>query len=72
MKVILLGNSSVGKTSIINKYVKNVFSDNLKPTIGVDFANKVIKKDDLISRSTSCEGGTRYALNQTTDDTIML
>lgn len=71
MKVILLGNSSVGKTSIINKYVKNVFSENLKPTIGVDFANKVLKRDELISRSTSCEGGTRYAMNNN-NDTIML
>jgi GTPase SAR1 family protein len=40
MKVILLGSSNVGKTSIINKYVKNVFYENSKPTIGVDFANK--------------------------------
>ncbi|CDW75403.1 rab family gtpase [Stylonychia lemnae] len=52
LKVIMLGNSGVGKTCIINKYVKNVFSDNIKPTIGVDFANKAISKDDLKSQDT--------------------
>ena len=55
----MLGNSGVGKTCIINKYVKNVFSDNIKPTIGVDFANKTISRDELKSRSTSCDGGTK-------------
>jgi GTPase SAR1 family protein len=66
LKVILLGNSGVGKTSIINKYVKNVFSDNLKPTIGVDFANKPIYNHELKSRSTSCDGNTK--LNNTSND----
>jgi hypothetical protein len=54
LKVILMGNSYVGKTSILNKYVRNVFVESSKPTIGVDFANKAITKDDLKSRSTSC------------------
>lgn len=40
LKVILLGNSNVGKTSIINKYVKGVFYDKPTATVGVDFANK--------------------------------
>ena len=59
LKVILLGDSSVGKTSILNKYVKNVFHENSKPTIGVDFANKAVKRDELKSRSTSCDEGSR-------------
>jgi len=59
LKVIMLGSSGVGKTSIINKYVKNIFQDNLKPTIGVDFANKPITNSELKSRSTSCDGNTK-------------
>jgi len=59
MKVILLGSSGVGKTSILNKYVKNIFHDNLKPTIGVDFANKQISISELKSRSTSCDEKTK-------------
>ena len=62
LKIILLGNSAVGKTCIMNKYVKNVFVENSKPTIGADFANKPVKRIDLKSRSTSCgEGFTKTA-----------
>ena len=63
MKVILLGSSGVGKTSILNKYVKNIFQDNLKPTIGVDFANKQISCNELKSRSTSCDEKTKACLS---------
>lgn len=56
-KIILLGSSGVGKTCIMNKYVKNIFADNNKPTIGADFANKTVKREDLKSRSTSCGEG---------------
>jgi GTPase SAR1 family protein len=45
--VILLGDSNVGKTCIINKYVKNSFINHNKSTIGVDFANKPLSKDEL-------------------------
>jgi GTPase SAR1 family protein len=55
LKVILLGNSNVGKTSIINKYIKDVFYEKPSATVGVDFANKILTKDDLkeVSRTTS-------------------
>lgn len=33
---------SVGKTSIIQKYTNNIFSENTMPTLGVDFAKKII------------------------------
>ena len=39
-KVILIGNSSVGKTCIINRLLYNSFSDNLFSTIGVNIFNK--------------------------------
>jgi GTPase SAR1 family protein len=45
-KVILLGESNVGKTSIMNRYVRNVFYENQQSTIGIDFANKPFKRDD--------------------------
>jgi len=40
-KIILIGPSAVGKTSLINRYVKNQFTD-YKPTLGVDFLLKQI------------------------------
>jgi len=36
-RIITLGNSGVGKTSIINRYTKNVFNDNNSSTIGINF-----------------------------------
>ena len=36
-KIIILGNSTVGKTQIINRYCDNYFTKNYKKTIGVDF-----------------------------------
>ena len=39
-KVITLGDSGVGKTSIINRYTKNVFNDNTASSVGVSFSIK--------------------------------
>ena len=37
IKIVLVGDSGVGKTNILGRYVKNKFINNTKPTIGVDF-----------------------------------
>ncbi len=37
LKFIFLGDSSVGKTSIVEKYTKKKFSDSLQSTVGIDF-----------------------------------
>ncbi len=39
-KVVLIGESGVGKTSIIARYVKNIFSSDTLPTPGASFASK--------------------------------
>jgi Ras-related protein Rab-5C len=41
-KVVLIGETGVGKSSIINRYVKNTFSSDLLPTPGASFASKVM------------------------------
>ena len=48
IKVILLGDASVGKTSLLNKYIKNEFSLNYKATIGADFLTKQIQKENSL------------------------
>eukprot|EP00766_Chilomastix_caulleryi_P004452 gnl/Chilomastix_caulleri/569.p1 GENE.gnl/Chilomastix_caulleri/569~~gnl/Chilomastix_caulleri/569.p1 ORF type:complete len:221 (+),score=46.07 gnl/Chilomastix_caulleri/569:101-763(+) len=45
-KVIVVGNAAVGKTSCIKRCVYDVFFDEYKGTIGVDFAFKVIQRND--------------------------
>ena len=45
IKVILLGNSGVGKTSIINRYIFNKFDQNSETTLGSTFFTKEIEKN---------------------------
>lgn len=42
-RIVLFGDSAVGKTSFMNKYIKNDDIQNYLPTIGVDFGAKIIK-----------------------------
>ena len=37
LKLLLIGNSSVGKSSLLFRFVENTWDDNFVPTIGVDF-----------------------------------
>ena len=39
-KIVLTGNSGVGKSSILQRYMKRTFDENYKITIGVDFLMK--------------------------------
>lgn len=45
VKLVLLGDSGVGKTSIVTQYVSGHVPDNIKPTIGAAFVTKEINCD---------------------------
>lgn len=45
-KIVMIGDSGVGKTNIMTKFSRNVFSQTSKATIGVDFASRNISIDD--------------------------
>ena len=42
-KIVLVGDSSVGKTNLFLRYIKNEFDPQTKATIGVEFGTKIIK-----------------------------
>ncbi|KAK9868818.1 hypothetical protein WJX84_006211 [Apatococcus fuscideae] len=46
LKVIILGDSGVGKTSLMNQYVNKKFSSQYKATIGADFLTKEVQVED--------------------------
>ncbi|XP_026323460.1 ras-related protein Rab-7a [Hyposmocoma kahamanoa] len=48
LKVIILGDSGVGKTSLMNQFVNKKFSNQYKATIGADFLTKEVIVDDRI------------------------
>ncbi|TBT99917.1 small Rab GTP-binding protein [Hamiltosporidium magnivora] len=49
-KVILIGDSGVGKTCLINRYTDNVYHTNYISTIGVDFKIKTLKIANEVSK----------------------
>jgi len=48
LKVIILGDSGVGKTSLMNQYVNKKFTNQYKATIGADFLTKEVMIDDKV------------------------
>ena len=48
LKVIILGDSGVGKTSLMNQYVNKRYSEQYKATIGADFLTKEIMIEDKL------------------------
>lgn len=45
-KILVIGEPGIGKTSLIRRYVDNVFDKNYTATLGVDFALKVVPWDN--------------------------
>jgi len=43
IKVVVVGNGAVGKSSLIQRYCKGVFTKDYKKTIGVDFLERQLK-----------------------------
>lgn len=47
IKVVVVGNGAVGKSSMIQRYCKGIFTKDYKKTIGVDFLERQIEWVDL-------------------------
>ncbi|KAL9704573.1 hypothetical protein quinque_008091 [Culex quinquefasciatus] len=45
LKVIVVGNGGVGKTSMVQRYCKGIYTKDYKKTIGVDFLERQIELD---------------------------
>ena len=46
IKITLIGNPGVGKTCIISRYIDDVFEENLISTIGANYSEKAITKNN--------------------------
>jgi GTPase SAR1 family protein len=42
-KIVLIGDSGVGKSNLITRFTKDEFNIESKATIGVEFATKILK-----------------------------
>ena len=47
-KIVLIGDSGVGKTNILSRYINNQFSLTTQATVGVEFGSKIIKKGEKL------------------------
>ena len=45
-KIITLGDSSVGKTSIINRFINDIFDEDIDPTLGIKHNFKILEIND--------------------------
>lgn len=50
-KVVLIGDSGVGKSNLLSRFTKNEFNLESKTTIGVEFATKTIEWEDKIIKA---------------------
>ncbi len=50
-KIVLIGDSGVGKSNILLRYVSNKFDTSSKATIGAEFQSKLIKTEDDLTIS---------------------
>jgi len=50
LKIVVIGNSGTGKTSFVNKWTKNTFSDTYKATIVSEFGYKIFEFKGKIYR----------------------
>lgn len=48
VKIVAIGDSGVGKTSLIQMFEHSRFTENFKPTIGADFSNKELQIDGKV------------------------
>jgi len=61
-KVVLVGDSFVGKTNIMSKYLKNEFHEDSKATVGVEFGSKqfIIEGHTIKAQIWDTAGQERY------------
>lgn len=48
MRLLIVGNSSVGKTCLLRRFSEGNYNESFIPTIGIDFAIKKINIDNKV------------------------
>ena len=50
-KIVLVGDSGVGKTNLLLRYLKNEFNTQTKATVGVEFGNTKVRIDNALIKA---------------------
>ena len=61
-KILVIGDSGVGKSNLLLRYVKNEFASDMRSTVGVEFGTKMLKIDnyDVKAQIWDTAGQERY------------
>lgn len=51
LKIVMVGDTSVGKSNLLSRYILNEFCENSKSTIGVDFVTKDLLINDKLIKA---------------------
>ena len=51
LKIVLIGDSGVGKTSVLSRFARDQYNPESKTTIGVEFATKTIHVDNKVVKA---------------------
>ena len=62
MKLILIGGSGVGKSSLLMQFAENKFTDNYLTTIGVDFRYSIYEIDSRQSNRMAETSNSRFGI----------
>lgn len=61
IKVVILGDSNVGKSCLMNRFVSNSFSDHTLHTLGVEFLQKDLDVNGVVYTLQVCKAQTIFA-----------
>eukprot|EP00029_Vermamoeba_vermiformis_P003907 TRINITY_DN14441_c0_g1_i1.p1 TRINITY_DN14441_c0_g1~~TRINITY_DN14441_c0_g1_i1.p1 ORF type:complete len:241 (-),score=80.49 TRINITY_DN14441_c0_g1_i1:92-778(-) len=50
-KIVVIGDSGVGKSNLISRYTTNIFREEARTTIGVEFGHKTIKIEEKVIKA---------------------
>jgi small GTP-binding protein len=63
-KVILLGNPEVGKTSLLSRYVDDIFPEKYNPTIGANFLIKEVNLKSILNNLIQLDEDIKQRINE--------
>lgn len=58
-KVLLAGDSGVGKSNLLSRFIRNEFNAEIRSTIGVEFATRILKVDNTTIKAQVWDTGAR-------------
>eukprot|EP00923_Selenidium_pygospionis_P057883 GHVN01101448.1.p1 GENE.GHVN01101448.1~~GHVN01101448.1.p1 ORF type:complete len:100 (+),score=2.33 GHVN01101448.1:158-457(+) len=65
-KIVLIGDSGVGKSNLLSRFTRDEFNLESKPTIGVEFATKSVQAEGKIIKAQIWDTGRNCPIQKST------